>query len=292
MALLKSTLCLALALAAPMAALAAHHPTQGYLGVGLRDLTDDQISALRLKDNRGAEVILVDHDAPAGKVGLREHDVILQVDNAVINNAEEFNRIMRETPAGHTLSLLISREGQQQTITVTLADRTILERSAWGHHYIPGPPPGYESGNDPGNAPPPEDAPPSGPPNNQDAANSPTPTTGDYPGSTRSFFSAPFLGRPTYTGVMLEPVGQLADIFGVRPGLGLLVKNIDANSPAAAAGLKPGDVVIRINSGDCTRPDDWFRAIRETKGRPLQLTVVRNHQEQALSITPGEYHRH
>jgi len=53
------------------------YSAQGYLGVNLSEVDTDRITALHLKDAHGAEVTLVDHDAPAGKSGLKVHDVIL-----------------------------------------------------------------------------------------------------------------------------------------------------------------------------------------------------------------------
>jgi len=259
---------------------ARHH--QGYLGVDIRDVTDDQLGFLKLPAARGAEIIMVDHDAPAGKVGLREHDVVLQVDGAAIDNAEQFRRIMHDTPSGRTVSLVISRDGQQQTISVQLANREEVERRAWEGHYVPNPPPGEE--NDQQQPPPP---PPGG-----NGVRGNGFAGGGMPGGGFGGFNFPTEGpHPTYTGAMLEPVGQLADFFGVKPGIGLLIKNIDANSPAASAGLKPGDVITRVNAKDVLRPDDWFRAVRDSKGRSLQLTIVRNKQEQTVSLTPADYHR-
>src|SRR5579872_6153121 len=48
-----------------------------YLGVDTRDITPDRLAPLHLKDERGVEVTMVDQDAPAGKAGLKENDVIL-----------------------------------------------------------------------------------------------------------------------------------------------------------------------------------------------------------------------
>ena len=51
--------------------------TGAYMGVDIADVTPERLSALKLKDERGVEVTMVDQDAPAGKAGLKEHDVIL-----------------------------------------------------------------------------------------------------------------------------------------------------------------------------------------------------------------------
>src|ERR1700748_11428 len=65
---------------------------QGYLGIGVQEIDPDKISALRLKDGHGAEVVMVDHDAPAGKSGLKVHDVILQLDGQPVESAEQLRR--------------------------------------------------------------------------------------------------------------------------------------------------------------------------------------------------------
>src|SRR5678815_613889 len=51
--------------------------TSSYLGVDIADVTTERLSALKLKEEKGVEVTMVDQDAPAGKAGLKEHDVIL-----------------------------------------------------------------------------------------------------------------------------------------------------------------------------------------------------------------------
>src|SRR5580704_8158682 len=56
----------------------------GYLGIDVRDVSDDEAPTLKLKDSHGAEIIRVDHDGPAGKMGLREHDVVVQMNGAII----------------------------------------------------------------------------------------------------------------------------------------------------------------------------------------------------------------
>src|ERR1700755_50437 len=66
---------------------------QGYLGVDLRDLSEDQISALKLKDaQHGAEIVGVDHDGPACKAGLLLHDIILQMNGQAIEGEMQLRR--------------------------------------------------------------------------------------------------------------------------------------------------------------------------------------------------------
>ena len=90
-------------------------------------------------------------------------------------------------------------------------------------------------------------------------------------------------------GADVNPVRtQLADYFGVRSGTGLLVESVDDQSPAARAGLKAGDVVVKVESQPMTSRSDWLKAIRNHRGHMVQVTVMRNKQEQVLTMSAGK----
>ena len=245
--------------------------SQGYLGVSFRDVADDQVSALRLKDAHGAEIFLLDHDGPACKSGLREHDVILQMNDQVIEGEEELRRILHETPAGRTVTFVISRDGQQLTISTQLADRDKVGEEAWERHMtVPdpsrSPDPGWRgSGFLKGGA----------------------PSNVDVP---RHGFLGTTILSSSYTGALLEMMGpQLQDFFGAQGGL--LVRAVDPNSPAAVAGMRAGDVVVRINSIPVVSSADWLKTVHENRGRPLPVVVLRDRKEQILMLTPDSKKR-
>src|SRR5438270_13814975 len=104
------------------------HSSPGYLGVLVSDVDNDSVSKLKLKEVRGALITLIDHDAPAGQVGLRVNDVVLEVNGQKVEGAEQFGRMLREFPAGRKVSLLITRDGSPQTLEVQLCDRKVMEQ--------------------------------------------------------------------------------------------------------------------------------------------------------------------
>jgi len=245
---------------------------QGYLGVDVRDVTEDQLAALKLKEARGAEIVLVDHDAPAGKAGLREHDVILRMNGQAIDGEEQIRRMLRESPPGTPLTLLVSRDGQQIIVTTQTANREEVERQAWEQHLtVPEPlPPTEIEGSIYFAAP--------------DSA-APTVRGGNS-------FLGPTLMDPSYTGAMLETMStQLAEYFGVPGGAGLLVRSVEANSPASLAGMRAGDVVVRANAKAVANSADWTKAIRDSHGHPLAVVVLRDKKELTLTLTPDNKRR-
>ena len=97
--------------------------TNAYLGVDIADVTSERLSDLKLKEEKGVEVTVVDQDAPAGKAGIREHDVILTMNGNSVDSAAQLRRMIRETPSGRVVTLGLSRDGQPVTVKVQLEDR-------------------------------------------------------------------------------------------------------------------------------------------------------------------------
>src|ERR1700761_820799 len=99
---------------------------RAYLGVDIRDITTDRVSVLKLKDEHGVEIVTIDSDAPAGKAGLREHDVILEFNGTAVESEEQLRRLIREVAPGRTVSLGISRDGNAMKVSVQLADHSAM----------------------------------------------------------------------------------------------------------------------------------------------------------------------
>ena len=76
---------------------------------------------------------------------MRIHDVILQMNGQAVGGEEDLKRMLRDQPVGRTVSFVISRDGQTQTMTMTMADRRMVGLQAWEQHYSV-PAPGRPSG--------------------------------------------------------------------------------------------------------------------------------------------------
>jgi S1-C subfamily serine protease len=247
------------------------HSAPGYLGIDMRDVSDDEIVALKLKDTHGAEITKVDHDGPAGKMGLRERDVVVKLNGSAIEGEEQMRRMLHDMQPGRTVALLIMRDGLPMLVTAQMADKTEIERQAWELHVAV--PPSASSG-------------PNATESDQ-AINSAQPASSAPAAKYSRGFIGTLLMIPSYTGITLERMGpQLAQYFGAPRGTGLLVKGVENNSPAEMAGIRAGDVVLRADARALTSTTDWAKVVHDAKGRPVSVVVLRDHQEKTLSMIP------
>ncbi len=82
---------------------------------------------------------------------------------------------------------------------------------------------------------------------------------------------------------------ELAKEFGLPNTNGAVVSSVAPNTPAAKAGLKPGDVIVEYNGRPVTDSDSLVSMVVATKpGTTVPVTLYRDNQRQTLSITPDE----
>jgi serine protease Do len=238
--------------------------SQGYLGVDVADVDQDKAQALRLKEVRGAVITLIDHDAPAGQIGLKINDVVIQLNGQNVEGAEQLKRMLREIPPGRKVSLEFSRDGNVQTVAVELVDHRVLGHDVWNK---------IGSGGDVFA---------------QGSSMGILPGGGDagLPGG----FHMPLFSSTLNVGAMVEPLtSQMAEYLGVPNGL--MVKQVAHKSEAAAAGFKAFDVILKVGSDAVTTLSDWDRALRANQGKPVQVTVLRDKKQQTLTLQVDSKHK-
>lgn len=234
-----------------------------YLGVDTRDITPDRMNALNLKDEQGVEVTMVDQDAPAGKAGLKEQDVILSVNGTPIESVEQLRRVIREIPVGRVISMNIIRKGQPLTLKAQLADR---ERE-FAYSYAPK---AYKFSMPAVPAVPAIPAIPA----------MPAMPEMDYPVSIVVVHSW------MRSGLMIENITpQLGEYFGAKGGEGVLVRSVEKGSRAEKAGLRAGDVIIKANGETVRDAGDFSRALRSRKDDTSSITIIRDKKQQTLTLT-------
>jgi serine protease Do len=227
---------------------------RSYLGVDIRDITQDRLAPLKLKEERGVEITMVDRDAPAGKAGLREHDVILDFNGTAVESEEQLRRLIRETPPGRSVTLGISRDGNPMKVTVQLAEHS----KVIGRNRV-------------------IEIPPMPPlPEMPDFSN-----RFDVPGNIYVIRNSSAI-----LGVQTENLtSQLGDFFGVKNGEGVLVRSVEKGSPADKGGIKAGDVIVSIGEEKLSDRSDFSRVMRKYRsGGKLNLGVVRDKHEQTFSV--------
>jgi S1-C subfamily serine protease len=92
-----------------------------YLGVSTQDVTPGYARANDLGVERGALVTQVDQGTPAAGAGIRSGDVIVKVASDDITSRADVRNAVRSHEPGEKVTVVVNRDGQSKTFTVTLA---------------------------------------------------------------------------------------------------------------------------------------------------------------------------
>jgi serine protease Do len=97
--------------------------TRGWLGVSVQDITEDLAKSLKLQDRSGALVTEVFEGDPADKAGIKQGDIIIEVDGKKVKDTHELLRAVAVLPVGKKAALKVLREGQVKELQLTVAER-------------------------------------------------------------------------------------------------------------------------------------------------------------------------
>lgn len=192
---------------------------RGYMGVMPDDLKPFRQKELGLEG--GAVLDQVTSDSPGAMAGLKAGDIILQIGDVAVRNQTDLRNSMLRYGPGETVKVVYQRDGQRREASVQLQKspeqpvaaapenwRQRLQESPWGRRF--------------GFGPQEEDVEPEGTP---------------MPGAVR-------------LGVQLEnPTEQNRAMFGLPRGSeGAVVISVEPDSPAAKAGIQPGDLIVKVGN--------------------------------------------
>jgi serine protease Do len=93
-----------------------------------------------------------------------------------------------------------------------------------------------------------------------------------------------------WLGVQIQQMTpEIASSLGLQNDHGALIADVNAKGPAAKAGLKQGDVILKYNGRDIDQLHDLPRLVAETaSGTSAPMTVWRNGHEEQLQATVGQ----
>jgi serine protease Do len=245
------------------------------LGVVLEDVRAEDVARLKLAEERGALVKEVVKGSAAEKAGLKDGDVILSYQGERVGSAAQLRRLVRETPPGRHVTIEASRGGASQRLTASLEgndDHDLRGDDSFRFHM----PDSFQF-----NVPvPPVPPMPPIPPMDQ--------MFGDGDRGRRFLFRDRMVeARPGRLGLSYQELsGQLARYFKVEDGA-LLVTEVESDGPAARAGLRAGDVIVKFNGKAVTDGSDLRRTLGEVaSGTDVTVTVQRDGRPLDVKVTP------
>lgn len=236
------------------------------LGVSVRDLEAEQ-----QKTTSGALVEDVRAGSAAEKAGIRKGDVITEFDGERVRSARHLSRLVTETPEGRTVTAGLLRDGTRHDVSVTpesgaLARENGFEELLAPHRFERMPK--LERDDDVRRQ--------------FERALPAFPDVEEFKRFGDDFKLFGYAGQ-SRLGVRVQELSpQLAEYFGANDGV--LVSSVEADSPAAKAGLRAGDVVTAVNGKPVTSGSELVAAVRSAE-EELTIDYMRDKKAGSTKAT-------
>ena len=259
------------------------------LGVQIRDLGKEDVARFKLSTQNGVAVEEVMKDSAAEKAGVKAGDVVVQFDGENVRSAAQLTRLVRETVAGRTVKMGVLRDGKRMDLDVAPAEAESVFDVAIAGGEIPDLEKQLEGAReraqvyrfDRRTPAPGQPMPPGGALRWRQGTPMPVP-----PGENLQFFGEGGTGNLVFStgrgrlGVNVQELTpELAAYFGVKDGL--LVNSVQADTPAAKAGIKAGDVIGSVNGKAVVTSSELIKELADKEG---EVTIGVTRDKKALSL--------
>lgn len=109
---------------------------RGYIGVSISDLTSDLKEIYTNKE--GALILNVEENSPANKAGMKRGDLIIQIDDAEVKNANDLKNLIGNKTPGKTVKVKFERNSKIKTTNIVLANMDKNFNTSTNSPYIEG----------------------------------------------------------------------------------------------------------------------------------------------------------
>lgn len=204
---------------------------RGWLGVTIQPVSENQAKALGLSEATGALIASVGEGHPADKAGIKQGDVVLEVNGEKVADSNELLRLIASLKPGDKANLTLWRNGKTVQRTVVLGER------------------GEES--------------------------------------LASMRTEQPKQVSTLLGLQVKPVSDReANALGLEKAQGLLVVQVDPNSPAGEEDIRQGDVIVQANQQDIDSAEDLQSVIQRDKKRGAVMLLIKRQGQNIFVALP------
>ena len=231
----------------------AQRSARGYLGVSLQEL-DDELRDSYDYHGDGVLVSAVSDDSPAERVGVREGDILMKIGDREVDGVRDATDYVRSLEPGTKVAITVFRSGNQRA----LGQATIADLDDSWERSTPRAPRAPRAPRPPRVV---------------------TPRVAPHP-EVRAFT----MGGRGRLGVQTHDLdSDLGGYFKAPGNRGVLVLEVVEDTPAAKAGIKGGDVILKVGTQEIEDTDALRRALRDRDAGPVAIEVLRNGTRRTLS---------
>jgi serine protease Do len=226
-----------------------------WLGVESREVNSEKAKELKLPAERGVLLERIVPDSPAAKGGLKDNDVVTEINGQRVEGEAQFRRMIHEIPAGRSAQFTVWRDGHAQTIGVTLG-----KSEDHGNMWFKTAPRAF-------------------------SFELPKVEIPDIQVAPEMAYGVLAGSRPRL-GIDAEDLsGQFGAYFGAPDGEGVLVRDVNSGSPAEKAGVRSGDVITSLNGERVRSLGDLREKLAgKREEKTVKLGVLRNKSEMSLTV--------